>query len=235
MSCCGRSLETNGVRCINAAGKRRSADCRPVIDPSGTLSRPLVKSSITFTDSDQTYYVYRLGLIGEETDGVYRAYHFDQRGSTRALNKIKGVVTDTFLYGPYGELVNHEGNSTTPFQFNDQFGVQTDPNGLLYMQARYSNPAIKRFINQDAGFGSIDPGISLNRFAFANGNPVDGIDPFGLAAFDHTVFPSFQVFLDGAPTFNYPEQGDAGKLSNFQMDTFSTENGSDQPPNSANL
>jgi RHS repeat-associated protein len=52
----------------------------------------------------------------------------------------------------------------------------------LYMRARYYNPAIRRFINQDVLFGEINPGISLNRFAFTNGNPVSLMDPFGLCA-----------------------------------------------------
>jgi len=60
--------------------------------------------------------------------------------------------------------------------------VQTDPNGLLYMRARYYNPLIRRFINQDVQFGDLNPGISLNRFAFANGNPVSLMDPLGLCA-----------------------------------------------------
>jgi hypothetical protein len=47
------------------------------------------------------------------------------------------------------------------------------------MRARYYNPVIKRFINQDTLLGILDPGISLNRFAYANGNPIDGIDPLG--------------------------------------------------------
>ena len=96
-----------------------------------------------------------------------------------SLLSLNANVTDSFSYGPYGELNNHTGSSTTPFQYNGQFGVQTDPNGLLYMRARYYNPAIQRFISQDTLLGDLDPGISLNRFAYANGDPIDGIDPTG--------------------------------------------------------
>jgi hypothetical protein len=52
------------------------------------------------------------------------------------------------------------------------------------MRARYYNPQICRFVSQDVLFGDLNPGISLNRFAFANGNPVSLIDPFGLCAVD---------------------------------------------------
>ena len=150
-----------------------------VVDPHAALDRVLSRTVSGSSGASTSYYVYGLGLIGEETNGVYTAYHFDPRGSTVALTDINGNVTDTFSYGPSGELNNHTGFSTTPFQFNGQFGVQTDPNGLLYMRARYYNPTIKRFVNQDTLLGSLDPGISLNRFAYVNANPVDGIDPTG--------------------------------------------------------
>lgn len=44
-----------------------------VTDPSGTLSRVLVKTLTRLRGSEETCYVYGLGLIGEETGGVYRA------------------------------------------------------------------------------------------------------------------------------------------------------------------
>ena len=57
-----------------------------------------------------------------------------------------------------------------------EYGVQTDPNGLLYMRARYYNPYISRFLNPDpSGFAS-----GLNFYLFANGNPISNEDPFGL-------------------------------------------------------
>jgi RHS repeat-associated protein len=64
--------------------------------------------------------------------------------------------------------------------FNGRWGVQTDENGLYFHRARYYNPQLRRFINQDTVLGSITAPASLNRFAYANGNPVSGIDPFGL-------------------------------------------------------
>ena len=50
------------------------------------------------------------------------------------------------------------------------------------MRARYYSPEMKRFINADIIPGSISQAVTLNRFAFANGNPVSFVDPFGLSA-----------------------------------------------------
>ena len=52
------------------------------------------------------------------------------------------------------------------------------------MRARYYNPDIKRFINQDIKVGDIGSSQSLNRYAYCEGNPVSMIDPFGLCGED---------------------------------------------------
>jgi RHS repeat-associated protein len=79
-------------------------------------------------------------------------------------------------YSLYGSMTYRAGTSDTPFLFNGRYGVMTDPNGLLFMRARYYNPFICRFINPDpSGFAG-----GLNMYAFANGNPVSYLDPFGL-------------------------------------------------------
>ena len=39
---------------------------------------------------------------------------------------------------------------------------------------------MRRFINADIVAGQISDAVTLNRFAYANGNPVSNIDPFGL-------------------------------------------------------
>ena len=59
-------------------------------------------------------------------------------------------------------------------------------NGLLYMRARYYNPYLCRFISSDpSGFAG-----GLNSFAYANGNPVSYLDPFGLGALSDSLISS---------------------------------------------
>ena len=146
-----------------------------VINPA-YLSQVLMK---TDADGVKTFYVYGLGLIGQEQAGAYLSYHFDLRGSTVALTDDTGLAADRFQYSAYGESVKHTGTTATPFLYNGRDGVMTDANGLYYMRARYYNPEIKRFVNQDVLMGDVDEGQSLNRYAYVNGQPVSYVDPFG--------------------------------------------------------
>ena len=133
-------------------------------------------------DGVVTKYVYGLGLIGEESGGEFRTYHFDSRGSTVAVTGGMGDVTNTFAYDAYGRLTEKVGLDDILFCYNGKYGVITEPSGLVYMRARYYSPELRRFINADVVAGEISNAITLNRYAYANGNPISNVDPLGLTA-----------------------------------------------------
>ncbi len=157
---------------------------RFVMNPNAALSQVLmrVKNGVT------NYYVYGLGLLYEvtPTNGTSKVltYHYDFRGSSVALTDGSGNVTDRISYSPYGSITSRTGTNDTPFLFNGRYGIMTDMNGLLYMRSRYYNPLISKFLNPDpSGFSG-----GHNFYAFANGNPISLIDPFGLAPGDSDSF-----------------------------------------------
>ena len=145
---------------------------------SSSLTRILTAEK----EGDTTYYIYGIGLIAQENGNEYLIYHFNNIGSTEAVTNIDGEIVETFDYGPYGELLS-ENKCGIMFLYNGELGVATDSNGLYYMRARYYNPEIKRFINQDVMTGSITDTPTLNRYAYVNGNPISLNDPFGLSPF----------------------------------------------------
>jgi RHS repeat-associated protein len=155
-----------------------SEDTTYTYDTNRKLSRLLEKT----TNGITTKYVYGHGLICEETNSTIKTYHFDNRGSTIAITDASGNVTDTFEYDTYGKLTSRTGTSDIIFRYNGRDGVITDFNGLAYMRARYYSPNMRRFINADIVPGEISNAVTLNRYAYANGNPVSLIDPFGLSA-----------------------------------------------------
>jgi len=161
------------IRVRNLCGE---IDTTYAYNTNARLSQLLQKT----TNGVVTKYVYGVGLIGEETGGIFKTYHFDMRGSTTAITDMNGNVTDTFKYDTYGKLLSRTGTSDVIFLYNGRDGVVTDSNGLLYMRARYYSPVLRRFINADILHGEISDSTSLNRYAYVNGNPVSFVDPFGL-------------------------------------------------------
>jgi RHS repeat-associated protein len=146
-----------------------------VVNPQG--SQVLMRINAGRTN----YYIYGVGLdyeidvTGSTVTTAY--YHFDCRGSAVTLTDGSGNPTDIIEYSAYGSTTYRYGTNDTSFLYNGQFGVQTDPNGLLYMRARYYNPYITRFVNADpSGFNG-----GLNFYAFCNDNPINAEDPFGLS------------------------------------------------------
>lgn len=81
-------------------------------------------------------------------------------------------------------MTERTGDSELIFTYNGQYGVLTDPNGLLYMRTRFYNLQLKRFMNADIIDGSIADSTSLNLYTFVNGNPISFVDPFGLSKDD---------------------------------------------------
>jgi RHS repeat-associated protein len=145
----------------------------------GSLDRLLVKNN---PDGSITRYIYGLGLLYEENepDGggspTTRFYHYNWQGSTVAITDTTGTVTTRIGYNPYGHHTVEFGNPNTPFLFNGQWGVMTEPNGLLSMMARFYSPTFRRFLSEDpAGFAG-----GINLYAFAGGDPINFMDPFGL-------------------------------------------------------
>ena len=163
-----------------------------VVNPNAQFPQVLmrIKNSVT------NYYVYGAGLLYQVTETVASTntltYHYDYRGSTVALTDGNGNVTDRMEYSLYATMTYRVGTNEAPFLFDGRYGVMTDPNGLLYMRARYYNPYLCRFLNPDpSGFAG-----GLNFYAYANGNPVSFTDPVGkYAILDDLAFTASGAVL----------------------------------------
>ncbi|WP_309399268.1 RHS repeat-associated core domain-containing protein [Cerasicoccus maritimus] len=151
-----------------------------IVHPGGGLGQTLVKVD---EDGTRTNYVYGIGLIYQETEGATRTFHYDTRGSTAALSDDSGATVGRISYGPWGEIANRTGDTDTVFLYCGLYGVMTSPQGLVNMRFRWYLPELKRFISADAHRGNIFRADSMNRFAYANNNPITRIDPNGELAF----------------------------------------------------
>jgi RHS repeat-associated protein len=117
------------------------------------------------------------GLPLEQVDLAGNAlyYHHDQLGSIRLLTNQDGHPIAYSDYDPYGRPIKPVDAALNPLGFAGQY---TDAaNGLIYMRARWYDPATGTFLTTDPlGLAGGDQ----NPYGYAGRDPVNRLDPTGL-------------------------------------------------------
>jgi RHS repeat-associated protein len=104
-------------------------------------------------------------------------YGYDGHRSVRQLTNSTGAVTDTYDYDAFGNLTNSTGSTPNNYLFASE---QFDPAfGLYYNRARYLNTTNSRFWSMDSHEGNEKDPLSLHKYLYDEGDPVDRIDPSG--------------------------------------------------------
>ncbi|HEX8767507.1 MAG TPA: RHS repeat-associated core domain-containing protein, partial [Jatrophihabitans sp.] len=100
-------------------------------------------------------------------------FHLDQLGSVRALTDSTGAVVATYSYDPYGKLTGSTGTADTALRWAGQY---TDPeSGLVYLRARYYDPATGQFITRDP----LEERTQAP-YSYVDDSPLNGLDLTGL-------------------------------------------------------
>ena len=109
--------------------------------------------------------------------GTVTYVYTDPQGTPLAEADASGIVTARFEYTPYGVSVTSVGAAPNGVGYT---GHVNDPeSGFVYMQARYYDPATVRFLSSDPVAPSAGNLFNLNRYVYANGNPIANTDPDG--------------------------------------------------------
>ncbi len=107
-------------------------------------------------------------------------YHYDLLGSPVAATNEKGEVLWREEYSPYGnKLLIQDAMSDNVRGYTGH--VHDTETGLTYMQARYFDPEIGRFMGVDPVEFHEDNPAYFNRYAYAGNNPYKYIDKTGEA------------------------------------------------------
>ncbi len=105
-------------------------------------------------------------------DGLYHAYHQDEQGSTAYITGQDKTIENCYQYDAFGNLTEHKENIANRILYTgQQYDQET---GQYYLRARYYNPAVGRFLQEDTYRGD-----GLNLYAYCANNPVMYYDPSG--------------------------------------------------------
>ncbi|MEP3891128.1 MAG: RHS repeat-associated core domain-containing protein [Hellea sp.] len=139
-----------------------------------------------WTDGKMTDYMHAAGMTIARIENNKFAYlHPDHLGSaqsgTKGLGYPAGEVGDvkwTESYTPYGEALDEDAANDNQAGFTGH--IKDNSTGLNYMQARYFDPAIGRFLSTDpvTFLDTGEPGY-FNRFGYTFNDPVNNMDSTG--------------------------------------------------------
>jgi RHS repeat-associated protein len=114
-------------------------------------------------------------VLAEETGANLRWFLADEQGTIKDVVDNTGAVIDHISYDSYGRIVNQ----TNPLDLRYAYtGREWDgETGQYYYRARYYDPTVGRFINEDPlGFGAGDTNI----YRYVGNSPTNAVDPSGL-------------------------------------------------------
>jgi RHS repeat-associated protein len=165
------------------------------------------------TTGNITDYLYGDDLIKQTKAANDSYYLYDGLGSTRALTDDIGLISDTYDYSSFGITLNQTGSTENNYLFT---GEQYDSNlDNYYLRARYYNQVIGRFTQMDSWERCLGEPLGLNKYIYADSDPVNNIDPTGNITLQHiTTTVAVSGILIGASQFNYNSMSMSGSNNN---------------------
>jgi len=119
-------------------------------------------------------------------NGTDYYYIRNLQGDVTGIYNYVGSVVVKYAYDAWGKIISVTGSMTNtlgklnPFRYRSY--IYDEETGFYYLQSRYYDPEIGRFINADI-FVSTGTGLNgFNMFAYCGNNPVSYIDSTGYRA-----------------------------------------------------
>ncbi len=153
---------------LRVARTRAGSGVEMVWDRTGTIPRLLDDGTHRFL-----YGGSHLPYAQVDRDGQVHYLHGDALGSLHMITDATGSVTATRGYDPWGRLEATTGAATSAFGFAGEY--RDAETGLVYLRARYYDPATAQFLTRDPL-----EAITRQPYAYAGNNPVNNTDPLGL-------------------------------------------------------
>ncbi|MBI6871798.1 RHS repeat-associated core domain-containing protein [Clostridium aciditolerans] len=130
-------------------------------------------------------------------NGIEYYYIRNAQGDIIGLFDTNGNDVVSYTYDTWGKLISIDGSLKdtvgvkNPYKYRGyRYDTET---GLYYLNARYYNPELGRFINADSLGGKVGELLSHNVFAYCTNNPVNLDDPSGCSSFWGKIWESTKM------------------------------------------
>ncbi|HKW30122.1 MAG TPA: RHS repeat-associated core domain-containing protein [Verrucomicrobiae bacterium] len=178
-------IQTNEIHFIydgNVVIQERDASNNPLVtytrgnDLSGTLQGVGgIGGLLARTDYGQE-------IPGSPTTAYY---HADGNGNITMLIYTNQIIAAKYLYDPYGDTLSLSGPLADLNVYRFSSKEWNSSAGLYYYLYRFYDPTLQRWLNQDP----IKEQGGLNLYTVVHNDPINNLDPFGLASlWDYKMF-----------------------------------------------
>jgi RHS repeat-associated protein len=108
-------------------------------------------------------------------------HHRDHLASVKVISNASGQEVKRTVYRPFGEKGPESGiHAESKGWIGERHDAET---GLIYLNARYYDPVIARFVSPD-WWDPNKPGVGTNRYSYSDNDPVNKSDRNGHEATD---------------------------------------------------
>ncbi|SDE19925.1 RHS repeat-associated core domain-containing protein [Paenibacillus sp. UNCCL117] len=123
-------------------------------------------------------YIRGLGLVAMDDGQALSYYLHNGHGDVTELRDSTGQTRlNEYTYDIWGNPLNVKESVPNPFRYSGELWDSVSK--LQYLRARWYDPSIHRFINEDTYEGDINNPLSLNLYTYVHNNPLTNIDPTG--------------------------------------------------------
>jgi len=158
---------------------------------TGPKASPEVKTTRYFYEKDKVILevdgngteiaknTYGTNLLSREMAGIAVYYMYNGHGDVTALLSTDGTQVASYYYDIWGNLQEKTESEQirNPYRYSGyQFDEET---GLYYLNARYYDSSIARFITEDTYTGQKNDPLSLNQYTYCHNDPIRYDDPTG--------------------------------------------------------
>ena len=189
----------------SASYKEAVTEEHSYIYASGKLLRETIAGNGATKTLDFRYdnmgFPYALVYHDGSTTATYY-YITNLQGDVMYLVDASGNQVAAYSYDPYGKVLTSRGvmAEINPLRYRGYY--QDNETGFYYLQSRYYDPAICRFINADSYTSTGQGYLGYNAFAYCNNDPVNRTDADG--EFWDTVFDVISLGFSFVDVFKNP-------------------------------